>query len=72
MECIDEETQEELLRRVKDEKAKKIIESIQICKTRRKRAPSKYNIFMGGCVKGKTGPIKNRFKSCAGEWKKNK
>ena len=37
---------------------------------RGKRAPSEYNLFMGKCVKEKTGPIKERFKSCVVEWKK--
>ena len=41
-------------------------------KTRKKRAPSKYNIFMGECVKGKTGDVKVRFKECAVEWKEEK
>jgi len=39
---------------------------------RAKRAPSAYNIFLGQCVKGKTGDIKVRFKSCVEEWKKKK
>ena len=34
-----------------------------------KRAPSAYNIFIGSCVKGKSGPIKQRFKSCVEDWK---
>ena len=37
-----------------------------------KRAPSEYNIFMGTCVKGKSGDITNRFKSCVLEWKARK
>jgi len=40
--------------------------------TRAKRAPSPYNIFMGSCVKGKSGDIKTRFKACVEEWKKKK
>jgi len=36
-------------------------------KTRAKRAPSKYNIFMGECVK-KGGD----FRKCAGKWKQCK
>ena len=39
---------------------------------RAKRAPSAYNIHMGQCVKSKTGPIKDRFRSCAAEWKEKK
>lgn len=41
-----------------------------IAKSKSKRKPSKYNIFMGKCVKGKTGEIKTRFKACVMEWKK--
>ena len=40
--------------------------------TRAKRAPSQYNIFMGSCVKGKSGDIKVRFKACVEEWKRKK
>lgn len=40
--------------------------------TRGKRAPSSYNIFLGSCVKGKSGPITQRFKSCVEEWKRKR
>ena len=72
VECIDEETRQELLRLIKDDRAKNIINSIQICRRKTKRAPSKYNVFMGSCVKGKTGAIKDRFRSCVSEWKMKK
>jgi len=35
-----------------------------------KRAPSKYNIFMGECIKKHSGAIQERFKKCAAEYKK--
>jgi len=38
--------------------------------SKKKRAPSKYNIFMGKCVKSKSGKITTRLKKCATEWKK--
>lgn len=47
----------------------------QMCTTRKgkkKRAPSAYNIFIGSCVKEKTGPVTERFKSCVIEWKEQK
>ena len=72
VECIDEETKQKLLQLVKDSESKKIINSIQTCKRRVKRAPSEYNIFMGTCVKSISGPIKDRFKSCAAKWKQSK
>ena len=37
---------------------------------RKKRAPSAYNLHMKECLHRKTGPIKERFKSCAAEYKK--
>ena len=39
-----------------------------------KRAASAYNVFMSSCVKGKSSslPITERFKLCAGEWKRQK
>ena len=43
-----------------------------IAKKKSKRKPSKYNLFIGKCVKGKTGDIKDRFKRCVIEWKKKK
>jgi len=39
---------------------------------RKKRTPSKYNIFIGRCMKGKSGPVPARMKECSAEWKKNK
>jgi len=39
---------------------------------RSKRAPSKYNLFMKECIKGKSGPIQERFRACALEYKKHK
>lgn len=46
----------------------------EICteKAKKKRAPSEFNIFIGSCVKEKTGPVPERFKSCVVEWKKKK
>lgn len=41
-------------------------------KERKKRKPSAYNIFMGSCVKGKSGRIQDRFKSCAADWRSKK
>lgn len=32
---------------------------------RTKRAPSKYNLCIKECIPEKTGPIQDRFKSCA-------
>lgn len=42
---------------------------------KKKRAPSKYNIFIGGCMKGcgkETEPCTDRMKSCAIKWKQEK
>jgi hypothetical protein len=41
-------------------------------KTKRKRAPSKYNLFIKSCLKEKetTGPIQERFKKCTALYKK--
>lgn len=71
------------IKAVDDSKAKiidcKTGKEIDICslcgtgkfkRTRGKRAPSTYNIFMGQCVKGKSGPIKERFRSCVTDWKR--
>ncbi|MHA1852544.1 MAG: hypothetical protein ACTSUF_03445 [Candidatus Heimdallarchaeaceae archaeon] len=44
----------------------------RVASRRKKRAPSEYNKFMSTCVKGKSGPIQERFKSCAGEWRRKK
>jgi hypothetical protein len=47
----------------------------ELCKGKRekgKRQPSEFNIFIGKCVKEKTGPITERFKKCVGEWKVQK
>ena len=41
-------------------------------KRKRTRAPSKYNLHMKDCLKKTSGPIKQRFKSCAEEWKRKK
>ena len=41
-------------------------------KTRKKRAPSQYNLFIGGCIKAKEGPVPERMKACAIEWKEEK
>ena len=41
-------------------------------KAKKKRAPSKYNLFMKECIKSKDGPIQERFKTCAFEYKKQK
>jgi len=39
---------------------------------RAKRAPSKYNLFMGACVKSRPAgqPVAERFSECVVEWKK--
>jgi len=39
-------------------------------KVKRTRAPSKYNLHMKECLKGTTGPIKQRFRACAEKWRK--
>lgn len=39
---------------------------------RRNKTPSDYNIFMGSCLKSKSGDIKSRFKNCVDEWKRKK
>jgi len=39
---------------------------------KKKRKPSRYNLFMGRCIKEKTGPVTQRFKECALEYKKKK
>lgn len=41
-------------------------------KTKKKRAPSKYNLFIKSCLKETEtkGPIKERFKKCAALYKK--
>lgn len=44
--------------------------SIQL--SRKKRPPTAYNIFMGECIKKKSGAIQKRFKECAIEYKKEK
>ena len=41
--------------------------------SRQKRAPSQYNIFIGSCMKAKTGvAFPERMKSCAIEYKAKK
>ena len=40
--------------------------------TKKKRKPSKYNLFMKECIKRKTGPIQERFIQCAAEYKQQK
>jgi hypothetical protein len=44
----------------------------EYCKSKRKgqRGKSEYQVFMGECVKGKSGPMKERFRECAKEWRK--
>lgn len=39
---------------------------------RTKRAPSAYNLWMKECIPKRTGPIQERFKACAVEYKKQK
>lgn len=41
-------------------------------KTRKKRAPSEYNIFIGECIKAGEGPVPERMKACAIDWKEEK
>jgi hypothetical protein len=36
------------------------------------RAPSAYNLHMKECIKSKSGPITDRFKACAIEYKNKK
>lgn len=36
------------------------------------RGKSKYNLFIGECIRGGTGPITERMKGCAAEWRKQK
>jgi hypothetical protein len=38
-------------------------------RSRGKRGKSEYQVFMGECVKGKSGPVKERFRECAKEWR---
>lgn len=45
-------------------------EPASLDKTHSKRAPSAYNLFIKECLKKKTGPIQERFKECAKEYKK--
>ncbi len=37
-----------------------------------RRGKSPYNQFIGGCMKGKTGPVPARMKACAAEWREKK
>lgn len=37
-----------------------------------KRAPNAYNVFIGQCVRSKTGPVTERFRACVAEWKTKK
>lgn len=41
-------------------------------KPRKKRAPSKYNLFIKDCIPSKTGPVKERMRACAVEWRTKK
>jgi len=43
-------------------------------KTRKKRAPSKYNVFMGKCVKErpKGTVVQTAFKNCAADYREQK
>lgn len=59
-EAIKEIIKEEFAKAVKDLKATRPGKRV-------KRAPSKYNIFMGECVKEG-----GNFKTCAVKWKKKK
>ena len=75
--CISEELRVLLLE--EDEKNSKIVEGIAACsgdefiefeagKGKKKREPSEYNKFIGGCMKG-TGKA---ISVCAKEWKQVK
>ncbi|MEM2445744.1 MAG: hypothetical protein QW734_03715 [Candidatus Bathyarchaeia archaeon] len=44
----------------------------EICKSKNKRKPSAYNLFMKDCIKQKSGTIQERFKECAKEYKLKK
>ena len=46
----------------------------EICtfKAKKKRKPSKYNVFIGECVKNESGPVTERFKRCVLKWKEMK
>jgi len=46
--------------------------SRDISRGRSKRNPSPYNLHMKECLKRTTGPIQQRFKICAEEWKRKK
>jgi len=47
-------------------------EAICTEKGKKKRQPSRYNLFIAECVPKKTGPVTERFKQCAIEYKKQK
>ncbi len=58
---------EDIVRRVVSEELSKIKTT-----SRGKRKPSKYNLFMKECIKGKEGAIQDRFRACALEYKEKK
>ena len=81
--CMSKDMKEHILNKleqVNTEKVDKImtdIEKVQECnnrKTKGNRKPSKYNIFIGECMRdiGKSVPAPQRMKTCAVNWKKNK
>lgn len=60
----------EEIRRIMEGYVEDIAHIIPAGKT--KRAPSAYNLWMKECIPKRTGPIQERFKACAGEYKKQK
>jgi len=57
------------------EKVRQIVREVlaemlaEMPRTRKKRAPSAYNLYMKECIPTKTGPIQERFRQCAREYK---
>lgn len=50
-----------------------IVGDAKECKlAKKKRVPSLFNLFIGSCIKEKTGPVPERFRSCVVEWKEKK
>jgi hypothetical protein len=41
-------------------------------KSKAKRKPSEYNLFIKECLPGEKGAIKDKFKACAIKWRKKK
>jgi len=78
--CLPRETREAILARTQslsDEariSVDEIIGAFPDCavRIRKKRAPSLYNQHISRCLKGTTGDIKARFKTCAQQWKARK